>query len=546
MKQTLLSLTLLLLSSAAFAESIWLNEEMQPVAEAEATFVLDEIIETDEGYLMRVNFLSGELRFESFIDQPEVSDSTLTGDYRLYFRSGQVLQEGTRDEQGLHQGTVVTYHENGNVHWEAPYRDDQVHGLYVTYYEDGQLLREQHVEHNERHGPYKSYYPSGQQRLQNHYVNGSKEGEEKRWNDEGVLVARRHYKDGRLHGLSEQYFEDGQIKSRGEYDMRSQVGEHKSWYANGTLQSHQVFDEEGNEQIARTYYEDGSKERIKEPVDSEYGPATLTEEYNDAGQLRRRTTQSDDNRWYLRERYDVDGELVERSETLDRRRHGRSFNMRWDDGYTEAESFEGQYHGDYKEVDGEGNVLASGAYKHGTRVGEWYQNLGYRQFYEFYDDDGKLHGERRELDEDDQLVRLEHYRHGELHGEVRGYENGELTTQGEYIEGQRYGPWRIRDSYSHNTAFMEGKFASGAQVGTWRSYSEQGYLLGISQYDDEGQYHGRQIQFEENGALQAVTDYKHGVRHGEEHYYFQGTLSSVRIYQDGDVTEERAPEDLID
>lgn len=543
MKPICIASLLLLLSFPGVAETIWLDEQMRPVEEAEATYFLEDIVESEEGYYMRVNYITGELRYETSIDQPEAEGANSVGDYRLYYRSGQLLQEGTRDEQGRVQGMVTSYHENGEVHREVPYQDDQVHGLYLTYAEDGTLLREQHVKKNKRHGPNKSYFGSGELRFESHYVDGNKEGIEKSWSPDGVLLRKQYFTAGNLDGLVESYFDDGQIKSRGEYDNRTRVGEHKTWYENGNLQRYQFFDDNGKEKITRTFRQDGTPRQVKEPVDSDYGPATLTERYNESGQVIHRTKQSDDNQWYVSERYDDDGELTEWHQTLDRKRHGRAFNSRWGGGYTEAYYVEGEYHGDYKEVDGDGNTVVAGTYMHGDRVGDWYQHLGHVQYYEFYDEEGKLHGERKQLDADGQLVLREHYRHGVRHGEVEGYENGELAAQGKYVEGQRHGPWKIRGGY-YSAASMEGEYASGVQVGEWRQYSTNGYLLGISHYDEEGRDHGRQLNFEENGALTTSIDYKHGVRHGEYWFYSQGTPAMRSVYNDGELVEEQAVEDM--
>ncbi|MEE2025279.1 toxin-antitoxin system YwqK family antitoxin [Alkalimonas mucilaginosa] len=542
MKGIVFTIVLLLSSPFVAAGSVWLDGQMRPVDEAEASYVLAEISELAEGYRMRVNYLSGELRYETFIDHKDVSQATQVGDYRLYFKSGQLLQEGSRDQQGRYQGIVKTYHENGKLHRKIPYRDNLVHGIYTIYFEDGSLQRKQEVKDHKRHGRDLSYHPNGELRVEVNYVDGNREGVSRLWNEEGVLMRQRNYRNGQVDGVVEEYFDDGQLKSRGEYKHRQRVGEHELWYANGQLRRYQLFDQDGKVQIERTLRQDGSMQRNMEPVQADFGPATVTEEYNQSGQLTRRTTTSDDKQWYRSERYTSDGELTEWHQTLNRKRHGRSFLAQRGRGYTEAYYIEGQRHGDYREVNADGEVRVSGTFDHGKRIGNWYQHLGTDQFYEFYDAEGRLHGERKQLDADDQLLLHEHYHHGKRHGAVLAYRDGQLVSEGHYVDGERDGFWKISEGY-RDVSRLEGHYTAGVQVGEWRRYSANGYLLGISHFNNQGQLHGREFRFEENGALLSVIDYKEAVRHGEEWWYFLGSPMMLRLYQNGEFVKEKILDD---
>lgn len=541
----LLLISPLIVAETVFSETVWLDSKMRPVAQAEASYVLGEITAVEQGYRLQVNYPSGKVRLETLLDQADLNQATQIGDYRLYYESGQLLQRGNRDQQGRYQGMVFRYHENGQVHREIPYLDGLVHGVYNIFSQEGQLLRKQHVQQQKRHGKDLHYHANGKLRIEAHYVAGNKEGATKRWNADGILLRREHYKNDKLTGLSEEFYADGELKSSREFDNGKSVGEHQSWSADGTLQRYRLYDQEGKELIQRVYRKDGSLQRKKEQLVADFGPAMVDEEYNAAGQLTSRTTTSEDKVWYRSERYNKTGELTEWYQSRNRKRHGREFYQRASGAYTDAYYEDGKRHGKYHQVDADGKVLASGVYQHGQRVGDWYQHAGLSQFYEFYTEQGELHGERKELDADGQLVRLEHYRRGQLHGEAITYQDGKVVSQGKFANGKRHGWWQLKDGHLAGPT-LKGNYATGVQTGEWRRYSKNDYLIGVLHYDSQGQQHGRELLFEENGELITVTDYKHGVRHGEQWLYLDGTPITLRKYQDGKLVEELAADEVAD
>ncbi len=64
----------------------------------------------------------------------------------------------------------------------------------------------------------------------------------------------------------------------------------------------------------------------------------------------------------------------------------------------------------------------------------------------------------------------------DLHGEWRTYnENGQLIGLASYKEGQKDGPWRIWSDKGN--LLYEMFYTAGKKSGVWRSWDEEGNLL---------------------------------------------------------------------
>ena len=54
------------------------------------------------------------------------------------------------------------------------------------------------------------------------------------------------------------------------------------------------------------------------------------------------------------------------------------------------------------------------------------------------------------------------------------YENGNLGSEGTYVDGFEEGYWK--DYHENGNIAAEGYYSKGKEVGTWRFYNEQGEL----------------------------------------------------------------------
>ena len=82
-------------------------------------------------------------------------------------------------------GTVVDYHDNGQLKWKWNYRDGKQDGLEESYYDNGQV------------------------RSKGTYKDGKKDGFRESYYDSGQLRSKGTYKDGKLDGFKESYYRNG-------------------------------------------------------------------------------------------------------------------------------------------------------------------------------------------------------------------------------------------------------------------------------------------------------------------------------------------------
>lgn len=221
-------------------------------------------------------------------------------------------------------------------------------------------------------GPYRAYYESGELMKEGfRTLEGKRHGILTYYDENGTKEKQETYLNGERHGLQVTYFPNGEVQQRENYVQGKAVGEQREWYVSGQKKSYQLLDENEKVLVLRTYHVDGLLIQLQEPVDSEYGPARLRQEYNPYGQLEEERLQSNNRRWRLFKGYNAKGELTDRSEFLDRKRDGWFVQSRWTGGVERVQYRAGQRHGTYERTSGDGEVVISGQYKDGNRVGEW-------------------------------------------------------------------------------------------------------------------------------------------------------------------------------
>ncbi|RUO25846.1 hypothetical protein CWE09_03705 [Aliidiomarina minuta] len=222
------------------------------------------------------------------------------------------------------------------------------------------------------YGPYRAYYESGTLLKEGfRTLQGEWHGILTEYDEEGRKRQQTSYLNGELHGQQVSFFANGQVQQRQNYQHGRMVGEQWEWHANGQKKSYRLLNEDENEVVLRTYHVDGSLIQLKEPVESDYGPATLRQEYNAYGQLEEERIQSNNRRWRLFKGYGGNGEVQDRSEFLDRKREGWFVQTRWTGGVERVQYRAGQRHGTYERTNGQGDVVIAGQYESGNRVGEW-------------------------------------------------------------------------------------------------------------------------------------------------------------------------------
>lgn len=233
-------------------------------------------------------------------------------------------------------------------------------------------------------------------------------------------------------------------------------------------------------------------------------------------------------------------------------------------------------HGDYKEFDLQGNLIAAGNYELGKKTGNWFKTIsleemkkllvglpeGFHPPFESKADfrKGVLHGEWTCTDKDGKLVFLWHFDEGKRHGESLWFlPNGETVQMLTYDKNRVHGPALTR---SRTGAAVDLTFVQGRQLRVDTDYfprtlpdrrfikSRKTFLypseLNLAKHDwdsssvtfekvsaDEPIPHGPFIVFYSNGQKAAQGTYDRGQRSGEfTWWYSNGQKKTTGHYVD--------------
>lgn len=121
-----------------------------------------------------------------------------------------------------------------------------------------------------------------------------------------------------------------------------------------------------------------------------------------------------------------------------------------------------------------------------------------------------------------------HYNNGEYDGEfTEWYENGQLSTKGEYL-------LTAYPTVIHNTLSKQpNKIAyiyEARHKGTWIGYFENGNTLSITTFDKYGLINGVYKRWHEKGMLEEEIEIKHGKYYGYKKEYSDGKLLHLSYY----------------
>lgn len=90
-----------------------------------------------------------------------------------YFDNGKIKTEGFLDDNDNKQGQWLSYFDNGNLHKEENYLDDELHGVFKRWHENSKLAIESNYESGKRDGIWKEYYENGSPLEEGYYENSA-------------------------------------------------------------------------------------------------------------------------------------------------------------------------------------------------------------------------------------------------------------------------------------------------------------------------------------------------------------------------------------
>ena len=116
-----------------------------------------------------------------------------------------------KHDMSLVTGTVKEWHENGQLVFEANFKDGKKVGVQKGWHENGQLWGEGNYKDGKKDGVFKRWYENGQLRYEWNFKNGKEDGVQKGWHENGRLRYDGNYKDGKEISKKE-WDEDGNRK----------------------------------------------------------------------------------------------------------------------------------------------------------------------------------------------------------------------------------------------------------------------------------------------------------------------------------------------
>jgi hypothetical protein len=160
----------------------------EPVLVAQAVHQQSGVTTAIEGSWWRQNFFYTALGFGItgfvamlMLSGPDVADSN------SLINEGGIAHEP--DSEKPFWGKALTHYPNGQLMYEAEYKDGKQHGKISSFYQDGSMQSEGTMEHGTFHGKFIYYHPNG--KMQSHYV--YRKGiatSRKNWDEVGKVVIR--------------------------------------------------------------------------------------------------------------------------------------------------------------------------------------------------------------------------------------------------------------------------------------------------------------------------------------------------------------------
>ena len=112
----------------------------------------------------------------------------------------------------VREGMSLTYHPNGKLAVEAPYKNGKLDGVFRSYDEKGNVIETIGYKNGEEEGYSIRYHENGKKKNRENYHQGVLNGMSEDWDENGKLRRQIPYEDGQIHGLVKIYNEMGQIE----------------------------------------------------------------------------------------------------------------------------------------------------------------------------------------------------------------------------------------------------------------------------------------------------------------------------------------------
>lgn len=415
---------------------------------------------------------------------------------KFYYDNGVLSSEGPMRD-GKPDGYWKTYSQNGKIKSEGNRKNFQLDSVWKFYNEEGKLAFEFNYKDGKKNGLKKTYDPKKNTLLTaENYLNDVKDGNSYVYYPEGSVRQVIPFVGGKEEGSGLEYSPDSTIITLSQYKM-------------GFLQREEKInrkDAAGLKQgMWKTFYPDGTEKNEVNFTDDQMNG--YLKEYSAKGSLLNTT------------KY-VHGVLITDAPEL------AKLDMRTEYYEGGKVKFTGTYkdgvaEGIHREFNPDGTVRNSKVYVDGVLTGEG-----------IIDTIGRLQGPWKEFHENGQLKSQGEYLNSKRVGDwVFYYPNGQLEQKGKYDrKGKAQGPWKWY--YDDGKLWREENYRNNLQDGMMIEYDDSTHVITKGEYLDgqkEGPWMLQLADYREEG------NYKADRRDGEwKHYYTDsGKLRFVGKFIDG-------------
>ena len=140
----------------------------------------------------------------------------------------------------VREGMALSYHPNGKLAIEAPYKNGKLDGVFRAFNENGTLRETIGYKDGEEEGFSVRYYENGKKKSREVYRRGVLNGVSEDWDENGKLRRQIPYENGQIHGVVKIFNEMGQLQEDMNFVRGLREGSYRR-YSFGKLDFEAVF-----------------------------------------------------------------------------------------------------------------------------------------------------------------------------------------------------------------------------------------------------------------------------------------------------------------
>ena len=129
----------------------------------------------------------------------------------------------------IREGVSVSYHPNGKVAVEAPYKNGVLDGVLRTFFDNGNVWQTMGYKDGDEEGISMTYFENGKKKKKETFKGGVLFGAVEEYSEEGKLQRSIPYEDGQIHGVAKIFDEKGGVIEEMTFDRGLRHGPYRRY-----------------------------------------------------------------------------------------------------------------------------------------------------------------------------------------------------------------------------------------------------------------------------------------------------------------------------